>query len=161
MTELSLARPAALLLGAAVIAACSSGGAATTASSAPAPAPSSTTTATTTTSGAGMNMAMPPGVTMAMIATGDSLFHARNCKTCHGADAKGAQNGPDLTSGHFTHISGSYEDIVKIVTTGIPKDQIKDPSHQFAMRPGGGGNTPLTQDQIRAVAAYVYTLSHP
>jgi cytochrome c oxidase cbb3-type subunit 3 len=107
-----------------------------------------------------MNMAMPAGVTMAMVATGDSLFHARNCKNCHGADAKGAQNGPDLTSGHFMHISGSYEDIVKIITTGVPKDQIKDPSHQFAMRPGGGGNPPLTEDQIRDVAAYVYSLSH-
>lgn len=107
-----------------------------------------------------MNMAMPAGVTMAMVSTGDSLFHARNCKNCHGPDGKGAQNGPDLTSGNFMHISGSYDDIVKIITTGVPKSEIKDPSHQYAMRPGGGGNPPLTPDQIRDVAAYVYTLSH-
>jgi mono/diheme cytochrome c family protein len=106
------------------------------------------------------NMSMPPGVTMAMISTGDSLFHARNCKNCHGQDAKGAKNGPDLTTGQFTHMSGSYDDIVKLITTGVPLTEIKDPSHTIAMRPGGGGNPPLTDDQIRAVAAYVYSISH-
>jgi mono/diheme cytochrome c family protein len=28
------------------------------------------------------------------------------------------------------------------------------------MRARGGGNTPLTDDQVKAVAAYVYSLSH-
>jgi mono/diheme cytochrome c family protein len=42
----------------------------------------------------------------------------------------------------------------------VPLTEIKDPSHTIAMRPGGGGNPPLTEDQIRAVAAYVYSKSH-
>ena len=44
--------------------------------------------------------------------------------------------------------------------SGVPADSIKDKSHRFAMRPKGGGQTPLTDDQVKAVAAYVYSLSH-
>ena len=96
-----------------------------------------------------------------MVAEGDSLFHARSCRNCHGADAKGRQNGPDLTSGKFLHVNGSYEDFVRIITTGVPAEAIKDKSHTLPMNPRGGGRPPLlTDDQIRAVAAYVYTLSH-
>jgi mono/diheme cytochrome c family protein len=102
--------------------------------------------------------ALPSGVTVAMVTMGDSLFHASSCVRCHGPDAKGRPNGPDLTSGHFMHITGSYDEIVKIVTTGIPADSIKDPSHKLPMRGRGGGT--LTDDQIKAIAAYVYKLSH-
>jgi mono/diheme cytochrome c family protein len=105
-----------------------------------------------------MRGALPPGVTTAMVTMGDSLFHASSCVRCHGADAKGRPNGPDLTSGHFMHSTGSYDEIVKTITTGIPADSIKDPSHKLPMRGRGGGS--LTDDQIKAIAAYVYKLSH-
>jgi len=104
---------------------------------------------------------MPAGVTAAMVAEGDSLFHARSCRNCHGPDAKGRQNGPDLTSGKFMHVNGSYEDFVRIITTGVPADSIKDKSHTLPMNPRGGGRPPLlTDDQIKSVAAYVYSLNH-
>ena len=94
-----------------------------------------------------------------MVTMGDSLFHASSCVRCHGPDAKGRQNGPDLTSGHFMHLPmGSYAEIVNIITTGVPADSIKDPSHRLPMRARGGNN--LTDDQIKAIAAYVYKLSH-
>jgi mono/diheme cytochrome c family protein len=104
---------------------------------------------------------MPAGVTMAMVATGDSIFHARSCRNCHGMDAKGATNGPDLTSGKFMHVDGSYDSFVQIITTGVAKTDIKDPAHPNAM-PARGGARPalLTDDQIREVAAYVYSLNH-
>lgn len=103
---------------------------------------------------------MPGGVTTAMISEGDSLFHKASCVRCHGADAKGAQNGPSLMGPTFMHVNGTYDDFVRLIMSGVPADSIKDKSHRFAMRPKGGGQTPLTDDQVKAVAAYVYSLSH-
>lgn len=76
-------------------------------------------------------------------------------------DAKGARNGPDLTSGKFTHVNGSYDDFVRLITSGVPAAEIKDPAHAQPMPARGGGRpAPLTDDQIRSVAAYVYSLNH-
>lgn len=100
--------------------------------------------------------------TAAMVAEGDSIYHARGCRNCHGADAKGATNGPALITAKFTHVNGTYEDFVRIITTGIPVPEIKDPSHRFAMPPMGGNRpAPLTDAQVKSVAAYVYSLNHP
>lgn len=103
---------------------------------------------------------LPAGVTASTIALGDSLFHAKSCVRCHGADAKGAQNGPDLTTATHLHVNGTYQDFVRLITSGVPKDSVKVASHRFAMQPRGGTQSPLTDDQILAVAAYVYSLSH-
>lgn len=103
--------------------------------------------------------ALPDGVSPMMVALGDSIFHNGSCKNCHGPDAKGSAKGPDLTDDKWAQIGGSYTEIVGIVTTGVPKDKIKMAGAQFGMNPRGG-RPPLTDDQIKAVAAYVYTLSH-
>jgi mono/diheme cytochrome c family protein len=95
-----------------------------------------------------------------MVAEGDSIFHARTCKNCHGPDAKGAKNGPNLTSGPFLHMTGQYDEIVRIVTTGIPLDSIKDKAAHVQPMRARGGNPPLTDAQIKSVAAYVHSLSH-
>jgi mono/diheme cytochrome c family protein len=94
------------------------------------------------------------------IARGDSLFHASSCVVCHGRTAKGTSHGPDLTSGHFVQIDGGYDDIVKIITTGVAEKDITDPSFPEPMPARGGGTHLLTDEQIRALAAYVYSLSH-
>ena len=104
--------------------------------------------------------ALPSGVTPRLVAAGDSLFHASSCVRCHGADAKGAQNGPDLTTSTHLHVNGTYEDFIRLITSGVPKDSVKDASHRFAMQPRGGNRAPLDDAQIRAVAAWVYSLSH-
>lgn len=101
---------------------------------------------------------LPPGVTSQMVAQGDSIFHTGSCQRCHGMDAKGTARAPNLTDDTWSQITGTYDEIVKIVTTGVPKAQIKMAGAQFAMNPRGGTN--LTDDQIKSVAAYVYTLSH-
>lgn len=149
----TFARPTFLLFAATAIAACSSG--AKTTSSAPSPAASGSGAAAKAASGG-----LPAGVTTAMIAEGDSLFHRVGCVRCHGADAKGAQNGPNLTGPTFLHVNGTYADYVRLITNGVPADSIKDPAHRFPMRARGGGQHPLTDDQVKAVAAYVYSLSH-
>ena len=103
---------------------------------------------------------LPAGVTIAMIAQGDSIFNTASCQRCHGKGAVGAQNGPDLTAGKWQHGSGSYDDIVKTIMTGVPQAEIKDPSHRFNMRARGGVQPLLTDDQVKAVAAYVWSRSN-
>jgi mono/diheme cytochrome c family protein len=102
---------------------------------------------------------LPASVTPAMIAMGDSIYHARGCRNCHGADAKGTNRAPDLTDATLLHVNGSYDDYVRIITDGVPVAAMKDSSHTNAM-PARGGARPaiLTDDQIKAVAAYVFTL---
>jgi mono/diheme cytochrome c family protein len=159
MTHTSFARPTIALFAAAAIAACHSGGAKTAAAPAPVQASSAPAASSAAARPAAMN-ALPAGVTARMIAQGDSIFHAKSCVRCHGADAKGAKNGPDLTASTHLQADGSYAGFVKIITDGVPADAIKDKSHQFAMRPRGGQAPLLTDDEVKAVAAYVYSLSH-
>ena len=153
-----LARPALALVALSAIGtigACSRG---SSTSGAPAPAAAPATQA------AAARPVTPaaPLYTAAQVTMGDSIYHARGCRNCHGMDAKGANNGPALIAAKFTHVNGTYDDFVRIITSGIPAEQIKDPSHKIAMPVRGGGRpAPLTDDQIKSVAAYVYSLNHP
>lgn len=97
-------------------------------------------------------------ITPAMIVRGDSIFHGRlaggTCHVCHGEDAKGTAGlAPDLTSGKWLNGDGSYAFIVNTVQKGVPSPK-ESPA---AMPPMGGVN--FSADQVRAVAAYVYSLS--
>jgi mono/diheme cytochrome c family protein len=94
-------------------------------------------------------------ITPAAITQGDSIFHGKgNCYACHGANAQGAV-GPNLTDAEWIHSDGSYDAIVKQVTTGVPKEESKS---GIAMPPKGAST--ITDDEVKAVAAYVYSLSH-
>jgi mono/diheme cytochrome c family protein len=104
----------------------------------------------------------PPSETYAqMVATGDSIFHRRACSRCHGPDAKGTRAAPSLLGPSFLHVTGGYSDFVRIITSGVPLDSIKDKTHTLDMQPRGGRQNPLSDSDIRSVAAYVYSLSHP
>ena len=97
----------------------------------------------------------PAGVTPAAITLGDSLFHSKgNCYACHGANAQGAV-GPNLTDAEWIHSDGSYDAIVKQITTGVTAEESKS---KIPMPPKGGSQ--ITDDEVKAVAAYVYSLSH-
>jgi mono/diheme cytochrome c family protein len=97
----------------------------------------------------------PAGVTAAATAQGDSIFHSKgNCYACHGANAQGAV-GPNLTDAEWIHSDGSYDAIVKQVTTGVTKEESKS----GIPMPAKGGSS-ITDDEVKAVAAYVYSLSH-
>jgi cbb3-type cytochrome c oxidase subunit III len=97
----------------------------------------------------------PAAVTPAAITQGDSIFHSKgNCYACHGANAQGAV-GPNLTDAEWIHSDGSYDAIVKQITTGVPKEESKS---GIAMPPKGGST--ITDDEVKAVAAYVYSLGH-
>ena len=73
---------------------------------------------------------------------------------------QGGANGPNLTSGNWEHSSGSYEEIVQTITNGIVAADIVHPEHRFAMHARGGMTPLLTDDQVKAVAAYVYSIGH-
>lgn len=102
----------------------------------------------------------PALVTTANIALGDSLFNTGACQRCHGKGGVGAANGPALDGKAWLQLKkGSYDEIVKLITEGVPQAAIKDPTHRFNMRARGGPMN-LTDPQVQAVAAYVWTLSH-
>jgi len=100
---------------------------------------------------------LPAGVTPAMIAKGKTVFTSTGlCFACHGMDAKGMV-GPSLVDPTWIHGKGTYPEIVKIVTTGIPVAETK--LGKGAMPPKGGSQ--ISEDDVKAVAAYVWSLSHP
>jgi mono/diheme cytochrome c family protein len=93
-----------------------------------------------------------------LVALGDSIFHGQvaggTCTACHGQDAKGTAVAPDLTDNQWINGDGSYDFIVHTVTTGVPQPK----QHPAPMPPKGGAT--LSDQQVKAVAAYVYSLSH-
>lgn len=98
---------------------------------------------------------LPAGVTPAAIAAGKQLFLGEGlCMACHGADAKGSL-GPNLTDQTWLHGAGTYPEIVARVLSGVPSEQSK--LGQIMPPRGGSG---LTDEQVQAVAAYVWSVSH-
>jgi len=106
---------------------------------------------------------MPTGVTPALIATGDSIYHANACARCHGAKGVGGQNGPPLAKAApaaWLHSTGKYEEIIATITQGVPRAALKDTTRRFAMNPRGS-NPPINDDAVKAVAAYIWKLNNP
>lgn len=98
--------------------------------------------------------ALPPGVTATMVEDGRKLWAGQGlCLACHGVDGKGGL-GPDLTDGKWLHIDGSLEQLVARIIKGVMPDESKTGQ---VMPPRGGGG--LSDDQVKAVAAYVWTLN--
>ncbi|HET9986489.1 MAG TPA: c-type cytochrome [Longimicrobiales bacterium] len=127
----------------------------TTAAPAPAPEAPAAAPAPTTTAGP-VPANLPAGVTADMINQGREIFHGPgNCYTCHGMDAKGTTLAPDLTDKVYINIDGNdYNQYVTLVTNGVPQPK----QHPAPMPPKGGSN--ITDDQVKAVAAYEWALSH-
>ena len=97
----------------------------------------------------------PPKATPAQIALGDSVYHGKgNCYACHGATAEGSV-GPNLKDAEWLHHDGSMDALVKQITVGITKEASKS----GIPMPAKGGAT-ITDDEVKAVAAYVYSRSH-
>lgn len=96
---------------------------------------------------------LPEGVTAEMVAKGRKIFGGTGlCMACHGPAGKGL-TGPNLTDATWLHFDGSYQAIVKIVTGGIDDKQSKT---GVIMPPKGGSS--ISEEDVRAVAAYVWTL---
>jgi mono/diheme cytochrome c family protein len=122
------------------------------------PATAQSTPETSSTPAAPTDSNAPPAsaaITPELIEQGDKVFHGPgNCYACHGTNAQGAV-GPNLTDAEWIHSKGTLEDITAQVTSGVPKEKAKS----GIPMPSKGGGT-LSDEDIRAVAAYVYSLSH-
>ena len=97
---------------------------------------------------------LPAGVTPAAIAQGKKLFSGEGlCFSCHGPEAKGLV-GPDLTDGTWLLGKGTFDEIVARIMEGATAGKSKS---GVVMPPKGGAR--LKDEQVRAVAAYVWSLS--
>ncbi len=97
----------------------------------------------------------PPGATAEMVAQGKTIFTGAGlCHTCHLADGTGGPLAPNLTDDQWLNVDGSYEAIINLVMTGVPQPK----QHPGIMLPKGGST--ITDEEVRAVAAYVWTLGH-
>ena len=100
---------------------------------------------------------LPAGATAEQVVLGDQIFHGQvrdgTCSGCHGDSGGGSPVGPSLTSGTWLWGDGSLPSIQRTIVTGVVG------SKRFAggMPPKGGA--PLSDADVKAVAAYVWTLS--
>ena len=95
---------------------------------------------------------LAPGTTLEMAEEGRRLFVV--CAVCHGLDAAGTPLGPPLNDGEWTGISGELAEIEAVIRTGVAEPE----EFPVPMPVMGGGD--FTEEQVRALAAYVYALAH-
>jgi len=94
-----------------------------------------------------------PAVSQSLVDQGRRVFGAAgNCFACHGPNAAGTPNAPNLTDNQWLNIDGSYPSIIALVQSGVPHPM----QYPAPMPPMGGAL--LTQDQVCAVSAYVSSL---
>jgi mono/diheme cytochrome c family protein len=108
--------------------------------------------------GGAANLPVPAGATQQMVALGERIFLGQvggaTCTGCHGGDAKGTPLGPDLTDSQWLWGDGSFASIAKTITNGVPQPK----QYRSPMPPMGGAQ--LSSDQVSALAAYIWALSH-
>ena len=116
----------------------------------------STPEKSSTPSSAPANAPAPTGtMTPELIAQGDKIYNGPgNCYACHGSNAQGSV-GPNLTDSEWIHSKGTFEEIVAQVNGGVSQEESKS---GIPMPPKGGAT--LSDDEVKAVAAYVYSLGH-
>ena len=107
---------------------------------------------------AGAAAALPAGLTPEMVALGERVYRGQvggaACTGCHGDKGQGSPLGPDLTGKKWLWSDGSYAGIKKTITEGVSQ-----PKNYRSPMPALGG-AQLTADQVSALAAYVWSISH-
>ena len=104
------------------------------------------------------NLPIAEGATPAMVALGNRIYHGKvggaTCFTCHGTEGTGTPLGPNLVDGKWLWGDGSLAAITKTIVEGVstPKE------YRNAMPALGGAQ--LNEEQIAAVASYVWGASH-
>jgi len=101
---------------------------------------------------------VPPGSSADEVALGSKVFAGEvggaTCAGCHGGGGVGSPVGADLTTGKYLWSDGSLDGIKKTILEGVPEPK----EHAGAMPPMGGVDLP--EDQVKAVAAYVWAIGH-
>ncbi len=102
------------------------------------------------------DLELPDGVTAAMLAQGKMIFEGPGtCFACHGAAGDGTPIAPDITDDDWLHVDGSYGQLVEIIDTGVQETK----EFPGLMMPRGGSG--MSDEDLSAVAAYVWSLSRP
>lgn len=97
---------------------------------------------------------LPAGVTQAMVSAGEQVFSGPGtCFACHGANGAGTPLAPALNDAEWLNIDGSFDAIVQLVTNGVAQPK----QAAVPMAPRGGSS--ISDEQVREVSAYVYTIS--
>jgi glucose/arabinose dehydrogenase/mono/diheme cytochrome c family protein len=108
---------------------------------------------------AAASLPVPGGATREMVVLGDRIFHGQvggaTCTGCHGASGTGTPLGPDLTDSKWLWSDGSYAGIAETITAGVSQPK----EYRSPMPPMGGAQ--LSTEQVSALAAYIWGLSHP
>ena len=105
---------------------------------------------------AASDLELPEGVTAAMVAQGKPIFEGLGtCFACHGATGEGTPIAPNLTDDEWLNVDGSYGQLVEVIDTGVQETK----EFPGLMMPRGGSG--MSDEDLRAVAAYVWSLSRP
>jgi mono/diheme cytochrome c family protein len=99
----------------------------------------------------------PPGATAANIAEGAELFKTEGCATCHGPEGKGlAGMTEDITDGEWKFAEGgTFEALVAVLKGGLGPDKTG------GMPMPAASTRDLSDDQVTALAAFVWSLNQP
>jgi glucose/arabinose dehydrogenase/mono/diheme cytochrome c family protein len=104
------------------------------------------------------SLPVPQGATREMVELGERIYRGQvggaACTGCHGDSGQGTPLGPALTGQKWLWSNGSYTGIRKVITEGVSQPK----QYRSPMPPMGGAQ--LTPEQVSAVAAYVWSLSH-
>jgi glucose/arabinose dehydrogenase/mono/diheme cytochrome c family protein len=104
------------------------------------------------------NLPVPEGATRQMVMLGERIYRGQvggaACTGCHGEHGEGTPLGPALTGKTWLWSDGSYAGIAKTIIEGVSQPK----QYRSPMPPMGGAQ--LTPDQVSALAAYVWALSH-
>ncbi len=96
---------------------------------------------------------LPEGVTLAMVADGEQLYRGSVCVACHGAAGEGTALGPRLDDTDWINISHDFDEIVNVIREGVASPQ----EYPAPMPRMGGAH--FSDEQLRALGAYVYALA--
>jgi glucose/arabinose dehydrogenase/mono/diheme cytochrome c family protein len=101
---------------------------------------------------------VPEGATPQMVALGRRIYQGQvggaTCTGCHGANGAGTSLGPALNGKKWLWSDGSYAGIKKTIADGVSQPK----QYRSPMPPMGGAQ--LSDDQLAAVAAYVWSIGH-
>jgi glucose/arabinose dehydrogenase len=100
----------------------------------------------------------PPGSSAEEVALGQRIYFgeakAGTCAGCHGSDGRGSAAGGSLVGPAYQWSDGSVAGLAATITAGVAH-----PKKASGGMPALGG-APLDSGDVRAVAAYVWTLGH-
>jgi mono/diheme cytochrome c family protein len=123
-----------------------------------APAGSIDTVVPATSTSAATATSLPTGFTADQVALGRRIFQGEirdgTCSGCHGSDGRGSSAGPSLTGPKWIWADGSVPSLARVIADGVP-----EPGPTGGIMPPRGG-VDLTEAEVQAVAAYVWTLRH-